>query len=163
MNSCQKLKLNVMKSYLSLLTRQLFQLMIIGSIPFLSQSQGFSPSTVNRLQHVIDSFQNNPANPYVGGMSAAIKVDGLAFWQGATGHAARNVDGNNNLLPGGIPFTTSTLSRMYSVTKTFTSALVLELAKEGAFSLDDRVNTYIPFLNAINPELKSRPTINCLK
>ena len=151
-----------MKSYLSLLTRQLFQLMIIGSIPFLSQSQGFSPSTVNRLQHVIDSFQNNPANPYVGGMSAAIKVDGLAFWQGATGHAARNVDGNNNLLPGGIPFTTSTLSRMYSVTKTFTSALVLELAKEGAFSLDDRVNTYIPFLNAINPELNGTVTIKQL-
>src|SRR5688572_2210888 len=96
----------------------LFSTFLIA-VPFISFSQGFSPQTTSRLQHVIDSIQNNPANPYVGGMSAAIKVDGLAFWQGATGHAARNVDADNNLLPGGTPFETSTLSRMYSVTKTF--------------------------------------------
>ena len=90
----------------------------------LSFSQGFSPTTIARLQFVIDSFQTNSANPYVGGLSAAIKVDRLASWQGATGFASRNVDVQNNLLPGGTPFTTSTLSRMYSVTKTFTSPLV---------------------------------------
>ncbi len=138
------------------------QLLLMTAIPILSFSQGFSPQTVARLQHVIDSFQTNPANPYVGGMSAAIKVDGLAFWQGATGHAARNVDGNNNLLPGGTPFETSTLSRMYSVTKTFTAALVLELAKEGVFSLQDPVSKFIPFLNAVNPELNSAVTIHQL-
>jgi D-alanyl-D-alanine carboxypeptidase len=138
------------------------QLMLIIAIPVLSFAQGFSPQTAARLQHVIDSFQNNPANPYVGGMSAAIKVDGLAFWQGAAGHAARNVDGNNNLLPGGTSFETSTLSRMYSVTKTFTAALVLELAKEGVFSLQDPVSKFIPFLNAVNPELNSAVTIHQL-
>ena len=138
------------------------QLLLIIAIPVLSFSQGFSPQTVSRLQHVIDSFQNNPANPYVGGMSAAIKVDGLAFWQGATGHAARNVDGNNNLLPGGTPFETSTLSRMYSVTKTYTAALVLELVKEGVLSLEDPVSKFIPFLNAVNPELNSAVTIHQL-
>jgi hypothetical protein len=31
--------------------------------------------------------------------------------------------------------------------------LVLELAKEGTFSLQDPVSKFIPFLNAINPEL----------
>ncbi|HEX6849439.1 MAG TPA: serine hydrolase [Chitinophagaceae bacterium] len=130
--------------------------------PAISFAQGFAPETVNRLQHVIDSFQNNPSNPYIGGMSASIKVDGLAFWQAATGHAARNVDGNNNLLPGGTAFQTTTISRMYSVTKTFTAALTLELAKEGAFSLDHTVSTYIPFLNAINPELDGAVTIRQL-
>ena len=138
------------------------QLVLIIAVPALSFSQGFSPQTVARLQHVIDSFQTNPANPYVGGMSAAIKVDGLAFWQGATGHAARNVDGNNNLVPGGISFQTSTLSRMYSVTKTFTAALVLELVKGGVFSLQDPVSKFIPFLNAVNPELNSAVTIHQL-
>ena len=94
-----------MRPYFSILKRQWYlQLILIVAMPALSFSQGFSPQTTGRLQHVIDSFQNNPANPYVGGMSAAIKVDGLAFWQGATGHAARNVDGNNNLLPGGTIF-----------------------------------------------------------
>ena len=152
-----------MRRYPSILRRQWYlPLILIVVVPAFSFSQGFSSQTTARLQHVIDSFQNNPANPYVGGMSAAIKVDGLAFWQGATGHAARNVDGNNNLLPGGTPFETSTLSRMYSVTKTFTAALVLELVKEGVFSLQDPVSKFIPFLNAVNPELNSAVTIHQL-
>jgi D-alanyl-D-alanine carboxypeptidase len=152
-----------MRPHFSILKRQRYlQLFLIVAMPALSFSQGFSPQTTGRLQHVIDSFQNNPANPYVGGMSAAIKVDGLAFWQGATGHAARNVDGNNNLLPGGTNFETATLSRMYSVTKTFTAALVLELAKEGVFSLQDPVSKFIPFLNAVNPALNSAVTIHQL-
>ena len=127
----------------------------------LLNGQGFSSQTRAKLQHVLDSFQNNPANPYVGGMSAAVNVDGLAYWQGTTGYAARNVDGNNNLLPGGTAFTTSTLSRMYSVTKSFTAPLVLELAKEGVFSLDDHVSKFIP-LNLINPSLNGNVTIRQL-
>src|SRR5690242_11655879 len=71
---------------------------------------GFSVTVQKRLQSVIDSFQNNPANPFVGGMSAEIKVDGLADWEGATGYAARNVDENNNVVAGGIPFKVNTLS-----------------------------------------------------
>src|SRR5215204_563800 len=86
-------------------------IVLYGSLISLN-AQGFSQQTQAKLQHVIDSFQNNPANPYIGGMSAAVKVDGLAYWQGATGYAARNIDGNTNLLPGGTAFTTSALSRM---------------------------------------------------
>jgi len=126
-----------------------------------SSAQGFSPTTLARLQFVIDSFQTNPANPYVGGISAAIKADGLASWQGTTGYADRNVDGQNNLLPGGTAFTTATLSRMYSVTKTFTSPLVLELARGGVFSLEDPVSKFLP-LNLINPGLNSAVTIRQL-
>ena len=151
-----------MRHYLSILKQWCLPLILTITVPALSFSQGFSPQTTARLQHVIDSFQNNPANPYVGGITAAIKVDGLASWQGATGYAARNVDGNNNLLPGGSPFATSTLSRMYSVTKTFTAALTLELAQEGNFSLDDAVIKYIPFLNAINSELNGNVTLRQL-
>src|SRR5215831_6314388 len=100
-----------------------------------SFAQGFSPETQARLQKVIDSFENSSQPPFVGGIVAAIKADGLAFWQGSTGFAARNIDERNNLLPGGTSFTTDTLSRIYSVTKTFTAALVIELSNEGAFNL----------------------------
>ncbi|MEO8764270.1 MAG: serine hydrolase [Ginsengibacter sp.] len=131
-----------------------------GLVQYTS-GQGFSPQVQKRLQTVIDSFQNNTANPFIGGMSVAIKVDGLALWQGATGYAARNVDAQNNLLPGGTPFTIHTLSRIYSVTKTFTAPLVLELAKQGVFNLDDSVGMYLP-INAINPGLNSRVTIGQL-
>jgi D-alanyl-D-alanine carboxypeptidase len=151
-----------MRHYFSILKQWYLTFILAITLPSLSFSQGFSSQTTARLQHVIDSFQNNPANPFVGGMTAAIKVDGLASWQGATGYAARNVDGNNNLLPGGSPFATSTLSRMYSVTKTFTAALTLELAREGNFSLEDAVIKYIPFLNAINSELNGNVTLRQL-
>lgn len=151
-----------MKIYTCLFIRRSISALILSTLAILSSfAQGFSPATITRLQFVIDSFQNDAANPYVGGLSAAIKVDGLAFWQGATGFAARNVDGQNNLLPGGTPFTTSALSRMYSVTKTFTAPLVLELAKEGVFTLEDPVSKFLP-LNLINPGLTAAVTIRQL-
>ena len=128
---------------------------------FYSNGQGFSPRVQKRLQNVMDSFQNNPSNPFIGGISVAIKVDGLAEWQGATGYAARNVDDQNNLLPGGTPFTINTLSRIYSITKTFTAPLVLKLAKEGVFKLEDPVSKYLP-LNVINPGLDGSVTIKQL-
>jgi D-alanyl-D-alanine carboxypeptidase len=114
---------------------------------------------------VLDSIQNSPANPVVGGLSVAINVDGLAVWQGVTGYAARNYNpavDDNSLLPGGTPMTTETISHMYSVTKTFTSPLVLELAKEGYFSLEDPVIKWIPFLGYINSELDGTVTIRQL-
>lgn len=126
-----------------------------------TNGQGFSATIQKRLQSVIDSFQNNSANAFIGGMSAAIKVDGLAEWRGSTGYAARNVDENNNVTPGGTPFRVNTLSRIYSITKTFTSPLVLELANEGAFNLDDLISKYIP-VNVINPDINSNVTIRQL-
>lgn len=136
----------------------LFLQLLFASFAF---AQGFSPSVQNRLQYIIDSFQNNSATPFVGGMAVAINVDGLALWQGSTGYAARNIDAQNNLLPGGTPFTKDMLSRVYSVTKTFTAALVLELAKEGSLNLDAPVSIYIP-LHLINPGLNSSVTIRQL-
>lgn len=148
-------------SILRLVKRIPLIILLFTALQMQSLAQGFSPITLTRLQFVLDSFQNDPANPYVGGMSAAINVDGLASWQGATGFAARNVDAQNNLLPGGTPFTTSMVSRMYSVTKTFTASLVLELAKRGVFSLDNTISQFLP-LNLINPSLNGSVTIRQL-
>ncbi len=137
----------------------LISLLFMGAFAI---SQGFSPTVNARLQQLLDSIQNSSSNPVVGGLSVVIDVDGLAKWQGVTGYAARNVDAENNLLPGGIPMTKKTVSHMYSVTKTFTSALVLELAREGAFSLEDPVIKYIPFLGVINAELDGSVTLRQL-
>jgi D-alanyl-D-alanine carboxypeptidase len=137
----------------------LFALLLIG---VWSAAQGFSPNVQARLQQLLDSIQNSEDNPVVGGMSVVIDVDGLAVWQGVTGFAARNKDAENNLLPGGVPMTKETVSHMYSVTKTFTSALVLELAREGHFSLEDPVSKFIPFLPYVNPELDGSVTIRQL-
>ncbi|MGZ5245971.1 MAG: serine hydrolase domain-containing protein [Flavitalea sp.] len=124
-----------------------------------ASSQGFSSQANSDLQQALLGFQNDPS--FVGGISAAIKIDGLATWNGATGFAARNINAQNELLAGGTSFTTQTLSRMYSVTKTFTAALVLELAKEGILNLDNPVSSYIP-LGAVNPGLNGSVTIRQL-
>lgn len=143
------------------ITSPCFLSILLSCITLISNGQGFSPTVQNRLQAVIDSFQNNPSKPFIGGMSVAIKVDDLALWQGTTGFAARNVDAQNNLLPGGTPFTKQTLSRIYSITKMFTASLVLELAKQKVFKLDDSVGMYLP-LQSINPGLDGKVTIRQL-
>ncbi|MGN6617461.1 MAG: serine hydrolase [Ilyomonas sp.] len=128
---------------------------------YATAQDGFSAETKLQLQKVIDSFQHHSDLPFVGGISAAIKVEGLARWQGVAGFAARNVDEENNLLPGGTYFTKNTLSRIYSITKTFTAVLTLELAKEGVFDLNDSVGKFIP-LQAINPALNGKVKIKQL-
>jgi D-alanyl-D-alanine carboxypeptidase len=155
-----QLKNKNMKKFTYLQPRLIALLLIAVMLNFgTAIGQGFSKQSQNRLQQVLQSFQDDPS--FVGGISAAINVDGLAQWEGATGYAARNIDANNNLLPGGTPFTTTTLSRIFSVTKTFAAQLILELAQEGYFSLNDPVNKYIP-LNTINPGLDASVSIRQL-
>lgn len=155
-------KKHVMKKYFYYAATCINFLFAFFFVSVYSFAQGFSTETQTRLQKVIDSFQNNSQSPFVGGIVAAIKVDGLAFWQGATGFAARNIDEQNNLLPGGTPFTTDTLSRIYSITKTFTAPLILELANKGAFKLDEPIIKYLPLLNLYNPDINSSVTIHQL-
>lgn len=96
-----------------------------------------------QLQKVLTDYVSNPANEYVGGMSAAIKIDELALWQGAAGYASRGVNEYLQPIDAGALFTTHTPSQIYSVTKTFTAALVLELVNEGVLSLDAPISTYV--------------------
>ncbi len=94
-------------------------------------------------------------------MDVVISVDGIAKWQGTTGFAARNINGQNALLSGGTPMIPNSLSRIFNVTKTFTAALVLDLANEGVLSLDDPVSAYFP-LNVVNPHLVPSVTLRQL-
>jgi D-alanyl-D-alanine carboxypeptidase len=125
-------------------------------------AQGFSPKTTEKLKDVLKSFQSSSSSPVVGGISAAINVDGLGEWHDATGYSARNIDDQNNLLPGGTDFTPNTLSHVYSVTKTFTATLVLELVKEGAMKMEEPVSKYLPLLPSVNPNISSSVTISQL-
>jgi CubicO group peptidase (beta-lactamase class C family) len=127
-----------------------------------SLAQGFSPETTGKLKDVLNSFQSSSSSPVVGGISAAVNVDGLGEWHDATGFSARNIDGQNNLLPGGTNFTPGTLLHIYSVTKTFTAALVLELVSEGAINMQDPLSKYLPLLPSINPNISPTVTISQL-
>lgn len=135
---------------------------LIATAFYNSFAQGFSPASQAKLQQVLENFQNSADPAFVGGISVAVKVDGLALWKGASGYAARNADENNNLLPGGSNFTTDTLSRIYSVTKTFTAALTLELVKRNVFNPDEPIVKYLPLLPSVNPSLDQNVTIRQL-
>lgn len=151
-----------MNNYIHRLARTAFLCILLSAAVFFTgAAQGFSPTVQTRLQQIIDSFQNNPANPYIGGMCATIDVDGLALWQGATGYAARNIDAANNILPGGTTYTCDLISPVYSVTKTFTAALVLELSNEGYLNLEAPVSQFFP-LSQINPGLNGSVTLRQL-
>ena len=136
----------------------ILSMLIAGCSPVVL-AQGFSPETQETFQQIIERPVNNSA--IVGGISVAVKVDGLAEWTGAAGYASRNVDANNNLLPAGTPFEPNTLSRIYSITKTFTAALTIELSNSGAFSLNDPVSKFMP-LHLINDRLNAAVTIRQL-
>ena len=105
--------------------------------------KSFPADVQAQLQKVLTDYVSNPANGYVGGLSAAIKIDDLAFWQGAAGYASRGVNEYLQPIDAGSPFTVNTPSQIYSVTKTFTAALVLELVNEGVLSLDAPLSTYV--------------------
>lgn len=151
-----------MKNLFNNFTLQMGLLIITAFIYTVSFSQGFSPDVRAKLQHVLDSFQNHSAKPIIGGITAAINVDGLALWQGASGYAARNIDAFNNLLLAGTRMGTDTLFRIYSVTKTFTAALTIQLANEGVFNLDDPEAKFLPWLPIANPGLNPNVTIRQL-
>jgi CubicO group peptidase (beta-lactamase class C family) len=151
------------KFTLPFLTKSLLSLWFVVLLYLPAFGQGFTAETEARLQEVLDSYLTNPDQAFVGGISASIKIDDVDKWAGASGYAARNVNEQNELLPGGTPFTTSTStsSRVYSITKTFTAALILQLAEEKKLNLNDPISKYLP-ISYVNPQLNSAVTIEQL-
>ena len=84
------------------------------------------------LQEVLDRARADSGTP---GASAAIMTDGGLVWQGFSGKAD---------LETGAPVTDTTLYSLASVTKTFTSTMILRLYEEGRIGLDDFIQPYVP-------------------
>jgi D-alanyl-D-alanine carboxypeptidase len=68
------------------------------------------------------------------GVALAVNRDGEVLFDGATGLASRE-DGS--------PLASSDRFRIYSITKTFTAVLILQLVDEGVLSLDDTVADWL--------------------
>ena len=75
------------------------------------------------------------------GIGAAVIVDKKIVWTKAYGYA----DKENQ-----IPFTTNTIMNIGSITKTFTGVCMMRLVEENKLSLDQDINTYLPF-KVVNP------------
>jgi CubicO group peptidase (beta-lactamase class C family) len=70
------------------------------------------------------------------GVGAAIIIDQKLVWSKGYGYADRENK---------IPFTTSTVMNIASVSKTITGACLMKAVEQGKLSLDEDINTYLPF------------------
>lgn len=90
----------------------------------------------------IDSFiENKMKETGIVGIGAAIIVDKKVVWINGYGYA----DKKNK-----VAFKPSTIMNIGSISKTFTGVCLMKAVEEGRVSLDEDINTYLPF-KVVNP------------
>ena len=110
---------------------------ITGDGPVLDESQPFDAATTRALQKTLDAARKRIPTP---GISVAIRTADGRVWIGTSG--ARQLSPRR-------PVTADTVFSIASITKTFVTAVVLQLVDEGTLSLDDRLSRFMPdFPNA---------------
>lgn len=82
------------------------------------------------------------------GVSAAIRV-GDDLWAGTAGISSMEED-----------LTTEHTFGIGSITKTFTSAIILDMADDGLLDLDDPLSDYVPFIVNVDGEITIRQLLN---
>jgi D-alanyl-D-alanine carboxypeptidase len=110
-------------------------------------------STVQSEPTIAEQFQEalNYAreNYNVSGVSAAVMIPGEEFWLGVSGvsHETFAISGNMVFCGG-------------SVTKSFTSAVLLQLAEEGVLALEDSLHEWLPVFPNIDSTITIRQLLN---
>jgi len=99
-------------------------------------------STTAASAKSIDSIINKKISESgIVGVAAAIIINKKLVWKNAYGLSD---------LENKIPFTTSTLMNIASISKTFTGVCLMKAVEQGKVSLDEDINSYLPF-KIINP------------
>ena len=90
----------------------------------------------------IDRFiEQRMSEAGIAGLGAAIIVHKKVVWMKGYGFADR---------ARAVPFTPDTVMNIGSISKTFTGAALMHAVQEGKLSLDEDINTYLPF-KVVNP------------
>ncbi len=90
---------------------------------------------------------------HIPGMAAAVIADGEIVY--AQGFGMRDIENN-------LPFTTETLFRVGSTTKSMTSLIIAQLVEEGLLAWDTPITEIIPDFSTADPELTARLTLRDL-
>lgn len=98
----------------------------------LATTLPFDPATQVAFQHVLDAARLRIPTP---GISVAIRLRDGRTWLG--------VSGERRLAPAR-PVDSHTVFSIASITKTFVTALVMQLVAEGRLDLDARASRYLP-------------------
>jgi CubicO group peptidase (beta-lactamase class C family) len=122
----------------SLITISLFLLTIAQSPKARCQAK----HTVDTTMSSIDSFIEQKMNESgIVGLGAAVIIDKKLVWSKGYGYA----DKENK-----IPFTPTTIMNIGSISKTFTGVCLMKAVEDKKLSLDEDLNTYLPF-EVVNP------------
>ena len=112
--------------------------LLAGQVTAREQAQS---STTGAAQ-TIDSFiVQRMDEAGVIGLGAAIVIDKKVVWMKGFGFADKER---------AVPFTPDTIMNIGSISKTFTGVAMMRATQEGKLSLDEDINTYLPF-KVINP------------
>ncbi|MCD4819673.1 MAG: beta-lactamase family protein [Candidatus Cloacimonetes bacterium] len=96
----------------------------------MTQIINVSTELTNKLQSVID---NQLKKQNLKGLSVAIRQSDEIIWKGVSGISYDSVQIDDNMLFG-----------IASITKTFTTAIILQLEDEKRLSLNDKINKWLP-------------------
>lgn len=119
-------------------------LMLCLSFGYTSWAQ-ISSEMENDFQEILDAVIND--NGYIG-VSASVKV-GDTQWAGVSGISATNEDLTNNSTFG-----------MGSITKTITSACILQMMEQGALQLSDPLHFYLDTYPNIDSTITIKQLLN---
>lgn len=131
-------------------TSLLSLLMALNFISCAKKSSNGSPETGPTLTEELQQALDRGLALHNGkGAAAAVIIPGRETWLGAAGVSHNTTSITPNMLFG-----------IGSVTKTFTAALVLKLAEEGALSLEDSLDRWLPNFPNIDSTITIRQLLN---
>ena len=102
-------------------------------------------------QQLQDALQTQQVSLGLTGVSAAVIVPGQGTWLGASGESSPET---------GDPVTPDMLFWIASISKTFTAALILQLAEEGKLTLEDPLHAWLPSYATIDSAITIRQLLN---
>ena len=112
------------------------------------EKAGLDPAPINAAPAQVDAWTrpSGTAKPLYGGAVTLLGHDGKIVSRTATGMALKYADGNGTELPADqqIPMRTDTIFDMASVSKLFTSIVVMQLVEKGKVGLDTPIASYVP-------------------
>ncbi len=110
----------------------LLALLLVGFVPAAGQQPAAAPDRAALIDAYVAQEMARYAIP---GLSVVIAKDNRIVYEKGFGFAD---------LENKVPFTPQTVSRIGSVSKTFTATAVLQLVERGKIDLDAEVQTYLP-------------------
>jgi CubicO group peptidase (beta-lactamase class C family) len=109
---------------------------------------GLDPAPIDAALTQVDAWTrpSGTAKPLYAGAVTLLGHDGKIVTRAATGMALKYADGSGTELPADqqIPMRTDTIFDLASVSKLFTSIVVMQLVEKGKVGLDTPIATYVP-------------------